>query len=227
MITIQESHLRFNIEVNKLNASFGKAFTPYEIDILLNQGQMAFLSEKLRNKQGNGVENDNVIMNQLSPILVHKEPIAPTSNVVSSADLDFRVYEFISYEVDGVKNNCTKRFDECRFQKHQTILYTTQKSDWKWGICNAYIAESGLEKSIIIEPTDFTVSTAYISYYRYPTVVTIGGYTDINGDALTAVEWDWQDDDTIIEIIKKAATLALETISSTMETKNLADGLFK
>lgn len=227
MITITESHYRFNIEVNKLNSSFGKAFTPYEIDILLNQGQLAFLSEKLKNKQGNGVEFDNVIMNQLSPILVHKEPIVPTSNVVSSAALNFKVFEFISYEIDGVKNNCTKRFDECRFQKHQNILYATQKSDWKWGICNAYMAESMLDKSIVIEPTDFTVSTAYVSYYRYPTVVTIGGYDDINGDTLVAVEWDWQDDDTVIEIIKKAATLALETISSTMETKNLADGLLK
>jgi len=227
VITILESHLRFNIEVNKLNASFGKAFTPYEIDILLNQGQMAFLSEKLKNKQGNGVEFDNVIMNQLSPILVHKEPIVPTLNVVSSADLDFRVFEFISYEIDGAKNSCTKRFDECRFQKHQNILYTTQKSDWKWGICNAYMVESALEKSIVIVPTDFTVTTAYISYYRYPTVVTIGGYDDINGDTLVATEWDWQDDNTVMEIIKKAALLALETISPTIETKNLTDGLFK
>ena len=36
VISILESHLRFNMEVNKLNAAYYSAFTPYEIDILLN-----------------------------------------------------------------------------------------------------------------------------------------------------------------------------------------------
>jgi len=225
VITILESHYRFNIEVNKINSSFGKAFNPYEIDILLNQAQMAFLSEKLNNKQGNGVEFDNVVMNQISPILIPKESVVPTANVISA--LSEPVYKFISYEIDGLKDGCTKRFVECRFVRHQDILYTTQQSSWKWGICNAYIAGDNLAKSIILQPTDFTIPTAYVSYYRFPTTVTVGGYTDVNGDSLTAVEWDFTDDNTVMEIIKKAALLAMESIQPTIETKNLAGGLFK
>ena len=225
MITILESHYRFNIEVNKLNSSFGKAFTPYEIDILLNQAQMAFLAEKLNNKQGNGVEYDNVIMNQLSPILVSKESYVPVNNTVPGNDLEYPVYKFIAFEIDGTKNNCTKRFKECRFLQHQIIVNETQESNWKWGICNAYIASNNDNKSIILDPTDFTIPTAYVSYYKYPTAVTIGGYDDINGDTLTTVEWTWSDDDTVIEIIKKAALLAIESIQPTIETKKFTDSL--
>lgn len=164
MITIVESHLRFNIEVNKLNSSFGKAFTSYEIDILLNQAQMAFLAEKLNNKQGNGVEYDNVIMNQLAPILIHKEVYAPTNNTVIGDDLEYPVYEFIAFEIDGTKNNCTKRFKECKFFKHQIVVNETQQSNWKWGICNGYLASYDDQKTIILEPTDFTIPTVYVSY---------------------------------------------------------------
>lgn len=224
MITILESHLRFNIEVNKLNSSVGKAFTTYEIDILLNQGQTVFLAEKTNNKQGNGVELDNVIMNQLSPILIHKESYVPTSNIVPGDSLDYPVYKFISFEIDGIKNNCTKRFKDCRFIKHQLNIEETQDSDWKWGVCNAYLASYNDYKSIILEPTDFTVSTVYVSYYKYPSVVSIGGYTDINGDILATTEWIWTDD-IIIEIIKKAALLALESIQPTIETKKFTDSL--
>lgn len=227
MITILESHYRFNIEVNKLNSSFGKAFTPYEIDILLNQAQMAFLAEKLNNKQGNGVEFDNVIMNQLSPILVHKQSVIPSGNVVKSSDLTVKgVYKFISYQIDANKNGCNKTFKECKFERHQNILDETQESNWKWGICKAYVAGTSLEKSIIFEPNnEFTIQNAYVSYYKYPTTVTIGGYTDINGNVLTTVQWDFTDNDTIIEIIKKAALLALESIQPTIETKILTDSL--
>ncbi len=228
MITIKESHLRFNIELNKLNASYGKAFTTYEIDILLNQGQMAFLAEKLGNKQGNGVEYDNVIMNQLSPILIHKQAITPTGNAVKSSALTANgVYRFISYQVRAEHNDCVKTFRECDFQKHQDILDVTQESNWKWGICNAYIVGTALEKSIKFEPNnEFVIQTAYISYYKYPSIVTIGGYTDVNGDILTTVEWDWTDDDTIMQIIKKAAILALEMIQPTIETKNAVSKMF-
>lgn len=225
MITITESHLRFNLEVNKLNASFGKAFTPYEIDMLLNQGQMAFLAEKLNNKQGEGVEFDNVVMNQLSPILINKEEVVPTNNIVSV--LDHKVYKFIAFEIDGVKNNCTKRFKQCKFIRHQTIISQTQESDWKWGICNAYIAATNDEKSIILDPTDFSISKAYVSYLRFPNVVNLGGYIDKNGDTTVLTEWTFTDDNTVIEIIKKAAFLALESIQPTIETKNLAGSMYR
>lgn len=225
MITIVESHLRFNIEVNKLNSSFGKAFTSYEIDILLNQAQMAFLAEKLNNKQGNGVEYDNVIMNQLAPILIHKESYSPIGNRIVGDDLAYPVYEFIAFEIDGTKNNCTKRFKECKFFKHQIVVNETQQSNWKWGICNGYLASYDDQKTIILEPTDFTIPTVYVSYYKYPRVVSIGDYYDINENMTTTTEWTWTDDNTVIEIIKKAALLALESIQPTIETKALTDSM--
>jgi len=225
MITIVESHLRFNIEVNKLNSSFGKAFTSYEIDIILNQAQLSFLAEKLNNKQGNGVEYDNVIMNQLAPILVHKESYSPIGNKIIGDDLSYPVYEFIAFEIDGTKNNCTKRFKECKFFKHQIIVNETQESNWTWGICNAYIASYDNQKTIILEPNGFTIPTAYVSYYKYPRVVSLGGYYDRNENMTTTTEWTWTDDNTVIEIIKKAALLALESIQPTIETKALTDSM--
>lgn len=41
----------------------------------------------------------------------------------------------------------------------------------------------------------------------------------------TTTEWTWTDDNTVIEIIKKAALLALESIQPTIETKALTDSM--
>lgn len=225
MITILESHYRFKLEVNKLNANFYQAFNPYEVDILLNKAQMLELSEKTNNKQGNGAEYDNVIQNQLSPILIHKEEIIPVNNRVKSSNFDNEVYKFISYQVQATKNNCTKTFDENKFQQHQTMLFETQKSDFRWGICNAYLSNVANEKGIIFEPKDFSINKAYVSYYKYPNKVCLGGYTDINGVALSTVEWSFTDEDMIQEIITKAALLALESIEPTVESKKFVESL--
>ena len=215
-ISILESHLRFNMEVNKLNAAYYSAFTPYEIDLLLNDAQLAYLAEKTGNLQGYGVDWDNVVMNQLSPVLVVQEPVTPINNMVSTANAPYKIISFI---VDATKNNCSKTLSNCKIVKNQDSLGTTQISNFNWGRCIGYLSD----KDIILK-TDFTVNTCYVTYYRYPSQVSIGGYMDINGNSKTVVEWDF-DDEVILEIIKKAAMLAIESINPTLESKTYVEGL--
>ncbi len=225
MITIKESHFRLKQEINKLNANYFKALTPYEMDILLYAAQLAQMAEKVSWQKGKGFEFDPKLTRELGHLLIHKETVIPVSNEINETMLTHKIYRPIRFTARVTNNGCSKTIEECKFRRHDLLTFETQKDNFQWGILNGYVKRFNTNQLAITFNPPFTINEIYLTYIKYPREVSIGGYTDINGTVKTTVEWEMPDE-VILEIIKKAAYFALEEINPNTQTKLQSEELF-
>lgn len=222
-MTILEAHWRFDLEFNKLNSNNYRAFLPPEKDELFNTAQLLLLAEKTRWENGQGFEFDSKNAKELANLTVHQEPIIPINKEVKSSMFAFKPYQLVRYIADISQGGCTKTIEESRFRKHDLLTLATQKANFKWGLVNAYYGRSTSntdndEYAIFLDNKDFTVDKIYITYIKYPNKVCLGGYDDINGDPLTAVEFEWAE-----EAIRQIISLAVGIAMNSLQSKQIED----
>lgn len=211
MITIEKAHWLVKFGLNKLDSTTFTDVAPNDIDEALNKAQLTIVRSKLSAQKG--LEFNRAITTDLAPILIKNDSITPVALTgvyeirLYPTYSQYQVLQYIRGEITATKNNCTKTisiFDRDYDDKSYIRQAAQQKSSFLWERSIGYFGkttESNIDgMSLFLDGDDFVVTTASIDYLKYPRVVCVGGYDDIDGTPLTASEFEFQDN-MIYEII--------------------------
>jgi len=209
MITIEKAHWLVKFGLNKIDSTTFTDVQPNEIDEALNKVQLTRVREKLGREKG--FEFNRAITTDLAPILIRNEIVAPTGGN------EFRLYpnnttydclQYVRGDILAVHQDCNKtipiidrEYDDKTYIKQSK----QQQSSFLWSRAVGYFGKtteaSTNGTSLFIDTNnEFTITNAIIDYLKYPDKVCVGGYDDIDGNALSASEFEFQDS-MIYEII--------------------------
>lgn len=228
-MTITHVHWLFLEKFNKLESNEYRELTPAQIDEYLNDAQLKFVSNVTSNK----VEGTTKYSKDIATLLV-KSPtviqpvVVPTSigttYEMKSSQLAFDCLYPVSFEITAAKTGCSSKKIPVFIKEHDDKAFeaqSTRKSSFIWNRCRAYIGRSDTALgstqftnfSLYLESDgDFTITNVMPTYYKFPRQVCYGGYTDIEGNSLSTVQFEFADDAVrhIIDIAVELASIAVD-----------------
>lgn len=191
---IAELHYAFKLAKDRIDTLANQDFNVVEIDWLLNEAQIVFTKNRFSewNNKRRGFESNAKRIADLSALVVKnplQPPITPTldSGVyeVKLSDLLYPYLFFVSGTVDIVDaNSCTTNVP-LKFIQHDDYLYSFRdpfnSPSLEFIPYNFGLSSTGSGTSIYIYPGDYTISSVYVEYIKYPSRVSYGNYTYIDG----------------------------------------------
>lgn len=201
-------HYNFKLRYNKIDSQHKKDLNTAEIDEILNDAIKIWVEQQYsgNNVKKAGAETIQQKTDNLSSLLI-KYPIQPilTTNLINEG-----IYEFPLSTLKGLKfpylhimrgygkiKNCSDRVN-ITFVEHDDLDYILSDPHRKPsnGIFKRLIgvfgksSQSNIESSIFIYTDNFQIEGIYPEYYKKPSIISIGGYKDINGNLKQKVECD-------------------------------------
>lgn len=193
-MTIRELHYAFKLAKDRIDTLSNQDFNVAEIDWLLNEAQLVFIKQRFGdwNNKRKGFENTTKRIADLSAITI-KYPLQPAltptldSGVyeVSLSELLYSYFFYVSGSVDVVDDNDCLTNVPLRFVQHddyRSVLRdpfnnpSLESIPFNWGR-----SSSGSNTSMYIYPGDYTIPSVYIEYLKYPSRISYGSYTYIDG----------------------------------------------
>ncbi len=225
-------HQAFKMAVNEIDSNVNIGYPKELIDIVLNKAVLKWLEDIVVLLESNQtiVEKLSSLIIR-TPVTSSstgsnnfQSPLSPT--IVLSNAYEYRLdgllypyYRFVSAHVKMTKGACTKRgrVRMEQFDDIETVLIDeNRKPSWRYG---EVVGEMGRDsktytninannigKSIILHTeVDTELIDMYLTYVKVPNQVSIGGYNNLNGVAMTKVELDIPQEyyPNIIEYAKK------------------------
>lgn len=201
-MTIEEIHFNVKLRASRMDTHFNREFTPAEIDEILNSAQL-----KLVNRIFNGItltregmEDTQQVSDMLSTLVVSspdlQPPLSPSfiSNNTSIFKLSDTIYPYKQYLRSYVESeDCPNKIIDVNItpQDYLTVALKTvyKKPSLRWSRCIGTFSKEVDDRRIIIYTNgEFKASKLYLTYLKQPNLVTIGGYTDIQGNLKVKTE---------------------------------------
>lgn len=221
---VQELHYQFKLNMDRVDTLSNPDFNAAEIDWLLNEAQLIFVKQRYstNNLKRSGFENTQKRIDDLSPLVV-KFPTQPaitptlTSGIyeVPLSSLAYQYLFLVNIYVDATINNCSVRVP-LKFVQHDDIARTLRDpfdgpSDESFPY--NFGAASTTGTSIYIYPGSYTIENVYIEYLRYPSRISRGTYTYIDGTVYPPATSELPDHThpEIVDIATQLASLNIES----------------
>lgn len=193
-MTIQELHYAFKIGKDRIDTLANQDFNTAEIDWLLNEAQLVFIKSRFSNwnNKRSGFESNTKRVADLSAVTI-KYPLQPAvtptldSGVyeVDLTSLDYSFMFYIAGKVDLVDTNDCSTQVPLKFLQHDDYLTALRdpfnNASLEFVPFNFGRSSSGSGTSMYIYPGDYTIPSVYIEYIKYPSRVSLGTYTYIDG----------------------------------------------
>ena len=220
-MTVQELHYQFKLSKDRVDTLSNQDFNPAEIDWFLNEAQLVYV----KRQYDNTFETNERISKALSNLVVKKEEqgdLVPTNlNGVYELPLSLLKYPHL-YIISGtakvMSGTCTSTVvlkpishddyldalrDPFNRSSKEHLLYNYGKS-----------SETAMVTSMYMYPTiPSTVESVQLEYIKYPSRISIGTYTYIDGITYppTTSELNEQSH---VEIVDLAVVIASMNIES-------------
>lgn len=210
-------HQAFKMAVNELDSNVNIGYPKELIDIVLNKAVLKWLEETVKGLESNQAIIEKlsslVIRTPLTSTATatnsFQTPVASSLTLSNAYEYRFDgltqpYYRFLSAHVVVSKGNCSKR-GKLRIEQHddiETVLIdNNRKPSWRYGEVVGEFGRDGkaytianantVAKSLIVHTEkDTTLGSLYLTYLKVPNQVSIGGYNDLNGNAMTRTELD-------------------------------------
>lgn len=237
MATIRELHYQFKLNMDRVDTQSNPDFNVAEIDWLLNEAQMVFLKQRSSSKSNpkrTGFEASQKRIDDLSTLVI-KYPLQPgitpaldaTSNVyeLSISSFSFPYFQLVSIYADVTVNNCAKKI-KMKFAQHDDYRVLLEdsfnKPSEEFILYNYGRSSLGSGSSIFIYPGTLSVTKVYPEYIKYPTRVSFGSYTYIDGVVYPeqTLEFPPHTHSEIVDIACQLASLNIEN-PEYIQLKNL------
>lgn len=238
-MTVNELHYQFKLNMDRVDSLSKPDFNRAEIDYFLNEAQLVFLKQRasgLSNSKRKGFESTQKRIDDLSTLVVKfpiQSPITPIPHggdlfeVPLSTNLARKYYALISARVK------VESSQDCF---HTVPLKYTQHDDLSEALRDPFNSpsleaipytigrsSSSIDSSIYFyaSPTLIPVEV-YVEYIAYPSRISIGGYTYLDGISYPAATSELPPH-THTELVDIAAQLAALTIedSNLIQLRNL------
>lgn len=210
-------HQAFKMAVNEMDSNVNIGYPKELIDIVLNKAALKWLEETVQGLETNQAIIEKLsslvirtpVTSTATAINSFQTPVASSLTMSNSYEYRFDglaqpYYRFLAAHVVLVKGNCSKR-GKLRIEQHDDIetalIDDNRKPSWRYGevigefgrdsktytITNA----NNIGKSLIVHTeSGTTLGDLYLTYLKVPNQVSIGGYNDLNGNAMTRTELD-------------------------------------
>lgn len=212
-MTIKEMHLEFKWRYNKLDSNHKKDLTPYEIDALLNDAihsyEEIFWSGNNSKRFKLGFEVTQQRIDMLSTLVVGQPEQPSLSPVVSDTTLNIYEYDLSDTVGDLIEpyshlvrayatvEGCDTIFN-VKLEQHDD-LNRILKDDFRkpsksWRRLPGVLKRSSdptTETSLYLYTNgEFEIENLYVEYIKEAVKVSLGGYTDVNGDVTVETHCD-------------------------------------
>jgi len=224
-MTIQEAHYQFKLNKDRIDTLATEDFNAAEIDWLLNEAQMVFVKQRLgtNNNKRKGFEAIQKRIDDLAKLVI-KYPLQPaiTPSVVdpgiyevSISSLVYTYLQLISgYATVKLAEDCIIEGVPLKFMQHDDYRVALRdpfnEPSTEFIPYNTGRSTNGSGTSIYLYggqlPND-AIQTIYLEYIKYPSKVSLGTYTYIDGVVYPATTFELSDH-THQEIVDIACQLA-------------------
>lgn len=226
MASIRELHYAIDVGMDRLGTLSKENLKKGEKDWLLNEAQMIFLKRRTspHNNRNEGFEASQKRIDDLSTLVI-KYPLQPGVTptldsgvyIVDFADLLYTYYQLVDASCDVVlSDNCTKLVPLKLIQHDdiRTVLRDPFNNASIEGIpYNFGRSLSNNTSSIFIYPRQLNISKVYLEYIKYPSKVSFGNYTYIDGNVYpeATLEFPTHTHSEIVDIACQIAALNIES----------------
>lgn len=188
-MTVQEMHYRFKIGLDKVDSLSSPNFIAEEIDILLNDAQDQFISQRAfrNNFKREGLEETQKRLDDLKNITANYRASTFTNTLESKpngafVDLPSNYRHAIQEEAEVSYPNCVNTtitsiadviptsHDRYNRLKRDPFNEPDQENIFRLG----YEVNNGIERFELISPPNTTVITYVLRYIRVPRVIQLG-----------------------------------------------------
>lgn len=202
-MTALEMKYEFLLKADEIGILSNKSFTDAEIDWLLNDAQLELIRTRLNqnNARGKGLEEDQKRMEDIKNIVIRyseqPEVVLTYHPDVHTYELDlgaltYRYYYFLSGRVTQHKNNCNYNAVMRRIRSHNfedSLKDPFNTSSEEEVLINFGRNSQGNGSAIYLYPSpNYTLSTARISYIKYPKRIHQGTYINLDNTAVPATD---------------------------------------
>jgi hypothetical protein len=202
-MTALEMKYEFLLKADEIGILSNKSFTDAEIDWLLNDAQLELIRTRLNqnNPRGKGLEEDQKRVEDIKDIIIRYSEQPPVQLIyhsdVNTYELDlqsltYRYYYFLSGRVTQHKDNCNYDAVMRRIRSHNfedSLKDPFNMSSEEEVLVNFGRNSQGNGSAIYLYPApNYTLSTARLSYIKYPKRIHQGTYLNLDGSAVPATD---------------------------------------
>lgn len=217
-------HYDFKIKMDRVDTLNNPDFNILEIDWLLNEAQLVFLKQRygMNNSKHQGFESTQKRIDDLSTLHIKFPeqsgiPVIFEQGIYEAAlnNLKYKYLFFLRAEVDVLLEGCAKRIPIKFIQSDdlsECLKDPFNSSSLDYIIYNVGRSSLNEGTSIYLYPGKYTLSTLYPEYVKYPSRITYGNYTYIDGNTYTQTncELPEQTHPEIVDIAVQLAALNVE-----------------
>ncbi len=212
-MTSLEAYKRFQLKLNSLTNSDNVDISPGEFVLLYNEQQNKWYESKFKGRSTKFVIDDVQTLASRDTLLTQ---IATTTDY-TEYDLPDDYLDYINShaiaekEITWQDSQCVTQTQICtrRMRMFQVMLpnkeiyFRDQYNNPSFDASETFITVSS--DRLQVYKTDFTLSSVFLTYYRYPKSIDIAGYTTINQTPSTTIDPELVDE-YVNEIIDWCAT---------------------
>lgn len=228
-------HYDFKLKMDRVDTLSNPNFNVAEIDWLLNEAQLVFAKQRYgtTNNKRQGFETSQKRIHDLATLHI-KFPDQPAitttldSGVYEAdlSDLDYDCLVLLRADVNVVvTEDCTKKVP-LKFVQSDDLAEALKdpfnKSSLDYVIYNIGRSKTSIGTSLYLYPGNLTLDEVFVEYLKYPSRISYGGYTYIDGAALVQANCELPEQ-THSEIVDIAVQLAALNVQNPefIQLKNL------
>lgn len=224
---VKSLHYSFKLAMDRVDTASSTDFNSAEIDWLLNQAQLIFIKQRFNadsNSKKRGFESSQKRIDDISTLLVKY----PDQDAITPINLD-GIYEvplkqpYLSYDYLFLAsaratvsiNNCDSEV-YLKFAQSDDLGSVLQdpfnRASLEFIPYNIGKSTAGDSSSMYIYPFTYTVKNVKVEYIKYPSRVSLGTYTYIDGVAYPpqTLQTPEHTHEEIVDIACQIAALAIE-----------------
>jgi hypothetical protein len=231
-------HYDFRLKMDRVDTLTNPDFNIAEIDWLLNEAQLVFVKNRFgtNNTKHQGFEVTQKRIDDLSTLHVKfPEQTALTLTLdegiyeATLSSLKYNMLFFLRANVDVILTGCTKKVPLKFVQSDdlsECLKDPFNASSLDYIVYNVGRSSTSTGTSIYLYPGGYTLGGFYPEYIKYPTRISYGGYTYIDGTLLTSANCELPEQ-THSEIVDLAVLLAAVNVENPeyVSLKNLKIGI--
>lgn len=224
-MTIAEAHYQFKLNMDRIDSLSKQDFNVAEIDWLLNEAQLVFVKQRASqsNQKRQGFEASQKRIDDLSTLVI-KYPVqaglVPVLDdgvyEIDLSNLSYKYLQLVSASAEvKLSEDCLKKVP-LRFIQHDDYL-TAIRDPFNSGSLefipfNYGRSSNGGSTSLYVYPNDYIITFVYPEYIKYPSQVSYGNYTYIDGNNYATTDFELPDHthQEIVDIACQIASLNIE-----------------
>jgi len=226
MASIKELHYQFTLNMDRVASLTNPDLNPLEIDILLNEAQLIFIKQRMgiNNSKKAGFETSQKRIDDLANLVV-KYPLQPAivpeevSPGLYEVDLTKTTFPYFflvnAYALVQVNDNCERKVP-LKFTQHDDFNDTLRdpfNRGSRISIPYNYGRNTTNTGSSLFLYTTQVINSVAIEYIKYPSRVSLGSYTYLDGTIYPARTFETAEH-THLEILDIACQLAARNIEN-------------